>query len=96
MGGAILYTDSTHIKAKANKHKKQLVTVEETPKAYIAELDAQVDRDRRVRGKKPFDRDDSPKDGGTTTRMKSTTDPESGQQCRDGKPTAFITVSIER
>ena len=75
MGGAILYTDSTHIKAKANKHKKQLVTVEETPKAYIAELDAQVDRDRRVRGKKPFDRDDSPKDGGTTTRMKSMTDP---------------------
>ena len=96
VGGAILYTDSTHIKAKANKHKKQLVTVEETPKAYIAELDAQVDRDRRVLGKKPFDRDEPPQGGGTTTRMKSTTDPESGQQCRDGKPTAFITVSIER
>ena len=100
VGGAILYTDSTHIKAKANKHKKKLVTVEQTPKAYMAELDEQVDRDREVLGKKPFDRDDDPKDGGgsgscgggnggTTTQMQSTTDPESGQQSRDGKPDGF-------
>ena len=45
VGGQILYTDSTHIKAKANKHKKRLVTVEETPAAYMAELDAQIDPD---------------------------------------------------
>ena len=70
VGGAILYTDSTHIKAKANKHKKKLVTVEQTPKAYMAELDEQVDRDREVLGKKPFererdnDRDDDHKDNG--------------------------------
>jgi transposase len=32
VGGQILYTDSTHIKAKANKHRKALVRVEETPK----------------------------------------------------------------
>jgi transposase len=88
VGGAILYTDSTHIKAKANKHKKQLVTVEETPKAYMTELDAQVDRDRETLGKKPFDREDSP-GGRTTERMQSTTDPDSGQQCRDGKPDGF-------
>jgi transposase len=89
VGGAILYTDSTHIKAKANKHKKQLVTVEATPKAYMEELDAQVDQDRKTLEKKPFNRDDPPKGGGTTTRMKSTTDPDSGQQCRDGKPDGF-------
>ena len=94
VGGAILYTDSTHIKAKANKHKKKLVTVEQTPKAYMAELDEQVDRDREVLGKKPFDRDDDHKDsgsggGGTTTRMQSMTDPDSGQQSRDGKPDGF-------
>lgn len=88
VGGAILYTDSTHIKAKANKHKKQLATVDETPKAYMEELDAQVDLDRKVLNKKPFDHDE-PKGGGTTTRMKSTTDPDSGQQCRDGKPDGF-------
>ena len=105
VGGEILYTDSTHIKAKANKHKKQLVTVEQTPKAYLEELDEQVDLDRRILGKKPFDRGDDHKDNGgsgesgesgesggttdTTTRMQSTTDPDSGQQSREGKPDGF-------
>ncbi len=98
VGGAILYTDSTHIKAKANKHKKKLVTVERTPKAYLEELDEQVDLDRQALGKKPFDRDDEHKDGNnrgsggtsdTTTKMQSTTDPDSGQQSREGKPDGF-------
>ncbi len=93
VGGKILYTDSTHIKAKANKHRKTVVTVEETPKDYLEELDAQIDRDRECLGKKPFNRDDddSPKGsgGGTVQKVQSTTDPESGQQCRDGKPDGF-------
>lgn len=94
VGGEILYTDSTHIKAKANKHKKALVTVDETPKEYMEELDEQIDRDREILKKKPFDRDDNDSDAGsggtgTTTRMVSTTDPESGQQTRDGKPDGF-------
>ena len=90
VGGAILYTDSTHIKAKANKHKKRLVKVAEAPKAYMKELDAQVDRDRKAIGKKPFDHDDDAhKGGGATKRMESTTDSESGQQSRDGKPDGF-------
>ena len=90
VGGKILYTDSTHIKAKANKHKKTLVTVEVTPKEYMDELNAQVDLDRKVLGKKPFERDDDPpQEKETTTRMQSTTDPESGQQSRDGKPDGF-------
>ncbi|MBQ6346030.1 MAG: IS1182 family transposase [Clostridia bacterium] len=97
VGGAILYTDSTHIKAKANKHKKKQVVVEQTPKSYLKELDEQVDLDRKVLGKKPFDRDDDHKDGGsggggnaeTATRMQSTTDPDSGQQSREGKPDGF-------
>lgn len=88
VGGAIQYTDSTHIKAKANKHKKKQVEVEATPKAYLEELDKQVDLDRKVLNKKPFDRNDPPS-GGTVSRMESTTDPESGQQCRDGKPDGF-------
>ena len=106
VGGAILYTDSTHIKAKANKHKKKLITVEQTPKAYLEELDEQVNLDRKVLGKKPFERGEDHKDGyndgndndkkggkggasGTTERMESTTDPESGQQSREGKPDGF-------
>ena len=91
VGGEILYTDSTHIKAKANKHKKALVTVNETPKEYMEELDEQIDLDRKVLKKDPFDKDDNDSSGGTgtTTRMVSTTDPENGQQTRDGKPDGF-------
>ena len=78
VGGNILYTDSTHIKAKANKHRKALVTVEETPKEYMEELNAQIDLDRKILGKKPFDHDDddNPPNGGSgKTQMKSLTDP---------------------
>ena len=95
VGGQILYTDSTHIKAKANKHKKRLVTVEETPASYMAELDAQIDLDRKALGKKPFDREDDGDDGnddppsGGKTRMESTTDPDSGQLSKEGKPDGF-------
>lgn len=90
VGGEILYTDSTHIKAKANKHRKQLVAVEQTPKEYIEQLDAQIALDRTVLGKKPFNKDDDPPAGdGTTTRMQSKTDPDSGQQSREGKPDGF-------
>lgn len=65
-------------------------TVEQTPKAYMEELDAQVDLDRKVLEKKLFDRNDEDhRGGGTTRRMQSTTDPESGQQSREGKPDGF-------
>ena len=93
VGGAILYTDSTHIKAKANKHRKALVTVNTSPKEYIEELDEQIALDREILNRKPFDKDDNkpdpPEGGGTTTRMVSITDPDSGQQTRDGKPDGF-------
>ena len=56
----------------------------------MEELDAQVDQDRKVLGKKPFDRDDEDHmGGGMTKRMHSTSDPESGQQSREGKPDGF-------
>ena len=73
VGGAILYTDSTHIKAKANKHRKALLTVDTSPKEYMEELDEQIDLDRESLNKKPFDRNDndpdSPAGGGTAKRM---------------------------
>lgn len=70
------------------------MTVERTPKAYLEELDEPVDLDRRVLGKKPFDRDEGLKGGGdggsvgttdTTTKMQSTTNLDSGQQRRESK-----------
>ena len=52
VGGTILYTDSTHIKAKANKHKKTTVVVERTPKAYLEELDEAIERARAGRDRR--------------------------------------------
>ena len=52
--GKILYTDSTHVKAKANKHKKETKVIEVTPKEYMEELDAQIEADRAALGKKPL------------------------------------------
>jgi len=88
VGGEILYTDSTHIKAKANKHKKQTVTIERTPKAYMEELDAAVERDRKTSGKKPFEKKDDG-DPPTADIQQSKNDPESGQLHKEGKPDGF-------
>ena len=87
--GKLMYTDSTHVKAKANKHKKREAVVAIQPKAYIQELDAAVDADREALGKKPFDRNDDDNDPPTKTIQQSSTDPESGQLHREGKPDGF-------
>lgn len=89
VGGKILYTDSTHVKANANKHKKKAVIVEETPKAYMKALDEQIDRDRESLGKQPFDRDSDDDGPSGHTVQQSTTDPGSGQLHKDGKPDGF-------
>jgi transposase len=57
IGGRVLYTDSTHLKANANKRHFELVEVEQTPAAYLAELDAAVDAQRTANGQKPLRRD---------------------------------------
>ena len=56
IGGRVLYTDSTHLKANANKRHYELVEVEQTPAAYLAELDAAVDAERAAAGQKPLRR----------------------------------------
>ena len=87
VGGNILYTDSTHIKAKANKHKQQTVTVEITPKEYMDELDAQISADREALCKEPFDKGDG--EQGTRSIQQSKTDPDSGQLQKADKPDGF-------
>ena len=52
VSGKVLYTDSTHLKANANKGKYENVTVNETPKAYLKELDKAVAEDRKLHRKK--------------------------------------------
>lgn len=90
VAGKVLYTDSTHIKAKANKHKKRTVQVDITPKAYLTQLDAQIDADRQALGKSPFDRDDDdPSTPPVREIQQSKNDPDSGQLHKEGKPDGF-------
>lgn len=101
VSGKTLYSDSTHLKANANKNKFENVTVEVTPKAYFKELDKAIAEDRKKHGKKPLKKkdggdDDGVSGGGTSSEPEtkeiksSTTDPESGFMHRDGKPQGFF------
>ena len=53
VSGRVLITDSTHLKANANKKKFTTQTVEIKPKAYLEELDKAIAQDRQEQGKKP-------------------------------------------
>lgn len=87
--GRVLYTDSTHLKANANKNKFDLVQVQQTPSAYLSELDAAVDADRAAHGKKPLARDDDAAPQSKEIK-RSRTDPDSGYMVRDDKPRGFF------
>jgi transposase len=54
--GTVLYTDSTHLKASANKNKYDLVQVEVKPSQYLAALDEAVSEDRAAHGKSASER----------------------------------------
>jgi transposase len=86
--GRVLYSDSTHLKANANKRKfsKQDVTVE--TKSYIKELNEAIEEDRINHGKKPL----AHKEEVTETKeiKVSHTDPESGYLYRENKPEGFF------
>lgn len=79
-----IFIDGTHIKASANKRKNTKEEVLASARSYQAELDKEIDADRQMYGKKPFDRDNDSDDNGTPpmpetkTITKSTTDPECG------------------
>jgi transposase len=52
VAGRVLITDSTHLKANANKRKYVVQEVTKSTKAYIDELDKAVSSDRNAHGKK--------------------------------------------
>ncbi|CAJ6931257.1 transposase [Burkholderia pseudomallei] len=87
--GRVLYTDSTHLKANANKGKFDVVKLEQTPAAYTEALNAAVDADRAAHGRKPLDRDDDEPPSSKDTKI-SRTDPDSGYMVRDDKPKGFF------
>ncbi len=52
VGGRVLVTDSTHVKANANKHKYTKEQVLQNTRDYVNELNAAVEADRNAHGKK--------------------------------------------
>jgi transposase len=90
VGGKIVYNDSTHLKANANKNKFKFENLLVDPKEYMDELDATVDEIREKNEKKPLDRNDNDNSPSARQTKVSTTDPESGYMVRDGKPKGFF------
>jgi IS5 family transposase len=88
IGGRVLYTDATHLKASANKNKFKQEQVAESTRGYLAALEMAIDADRKAHGKKPLpptEREPERKEVKV-----STTDPDSGYMVRDGKPEGFF------
>jgi transposase len=86
--GTVLYTDSTHLKANANKAKYDLAVVAKSRADYWADLDAAIDEDRAAHDKKPLkEKERQPVEKETKV---SRTDPDSGYMVREGKPKGFF------
>ena len=86
--GTRLFSDSTFLKANANKNKFTRQAVEKATRAYIDELDQAVAEDRRAKGKRVLKVKER-KQISQETRI-SKTDPESGYMIREGKPEGFF------
>ncbi|MEE4580984.1 IS1182 family transposase [Paenibacillus polymyxa] len=88
VGGRVLITDSTHVKANANKHQYTKEQVLQNTKDYMDELNEAVKEDRKNHGKKPLK---SREEVNEEKEIKvSKTDPDSGYMIRDGKPEGFF------
>jgi IS5 family transposase len=88
VSGRVLYTDSTHLKANANKNKHIKVEAKQSSRSYLNDLENAINEDRLAHGKKPL----APPSKEPSTReiKQSTTDKDSGYMVRDGKPKGFF------
>ena len=55
VGGRVLYSDSTHLKANANKNKFTEREVQKETQEYIKDLNKAINEDRALHGKKPLE-----------------------------------------
>lgn len=86
--GTVLYTDSTHLKANANKNRFDKTVIAKSRSDYWDDLDLAIEEDRAAHGKKPLKaRERQPVEKETKV---SRTDPQSGYMVRDGKPKGFF------
>jgi len=86
--GKTLYSDSTHLKAGANKNKYEKQPEGKSTRSCLAELDEAVGQDRAEHGKKPL-KPQAEEPELKETKV-STTGPDSGYMVRDGKPKGFF------
>lgn len=86
--GTVLYTDSTHLKANANKNRYDKAVVAKSRADYWEALDRAVAEDRAAHGKKPLKATDREPESKETKVSRS--DPDSGYMVRDGKPKGFF------
>lgn len=86
--GTVLYTDSTHLKADANKKRFDKAVVAKSRADYWDALDRAIEADRAAHGKKPLAaRERTPVEKETKI---SRTDPDAGYMVREGKPEGFF------
>lgn len=88
ISGRVLYTDSTHLKASANKHKFKKQQIEQSTRGYLDDLEEAITKDRKAHGKKPLPSKEKV-DESKEVKV-STTDPDSGYMVREGKPKGFF------
>lgn len=86
--GKVLYTDSTHLKANANKNKYDKEVIAKSRSDYWDALDAAIDNEREAHGQKPMK--PKPREPDVKETKVSRTDPDSGYMVRDGKPKGFF------
>ena len=89
VSGTVLYTESTHLKANANKHKYDVESHPVTPLSYIEDLDQAINKDRVEHNKKPLKPGKASRPEHKEKKI-SKTDPDSGYMVRDGKPKGFF------
>lgn len=88
LDGTVLYTDSTHLKANANKNRFEKQIVEKSRSDYWDALDAAVREDRAAHGKKPLK--EKPREPVSKETKVSPVDPDAGYMVRDNKPKGFF------
>lgn len=88
INGRVLYTDSTHLKASANKNKFKKKQVVKATRSYLDELEKSITADRKAHGKKPLKAKE--KKAETREVKSSPVDPDSGYMVREGKPKGFF------
>ncbi len=87
VGGRVLLTDSTHLKANANNHKFTREEVAIETREYIDDLNKAIEEDRINHGKKPLKEREEVNE--TKEIRVSTTDPECGLMSRENKQEMF-------